>query len=204
MFFSAHSLGYSQYVRPATAKRPDPLWSAPSLLFHGHLGSRGQGEADYSVASSTKFEDGRDYPSTSAYSFVARARTTSILTFLGSHYTVEPLITDTSNKEWKSYSPNRLHTVLDKSLDELQLTYTSYNGQNFNSPAVSVIRGSTVLHFSFVLWPTAVIHTSRQVLDNNRTSPWATFIIVTIAYSSHSCGRVGETRHRSTGKCLCQ
>jgi hypothetical protein len=30
-------------------------------------------------------------------------------------------------------------------LDELQLTYTSYNGQNLNSPAVSVIRGSTVL-----------------------------------------------------------
>jgi hypothetical protein len=29
-------------------------------------------------------------------------------------------------------------------LDELQLTYTSYNGQNLNSPAVSVIRGSTV------------------------------------------------------------
>jgi hypothetical protein len=33
-------------------------------------------------------------------------------------------------------------------LDELQLTYTSYNGQNLNSPAVSVIRDSTVLrHF---------------------------------------------------------
>jgi hypothetical protein len=31
-------------------------------------------------------------------------------------------------------------------LDELQLTYTSYNGQNLNSPAVSVIRGATVLH----------------------------------------------------------
>jgi hypothetical protein len=30
-------------------------------------------------------------------------------------------------------------------LDELQLTYTSYNGQNLNSPAVSVIWGSTVL-----------------------------------------------------------
>jgi hypothetical protein len=30
-------------------------------------------------------------------------------------------------------------------LDELQLTYTSYNGQNLNSPAVFVIRGSTVL-----------------------------------------------------------
>jgi hypothetical protein len=30
------------------------------------------------------------------------------------------------------------------SLDELQLTYTSYNGQNLNSLAVSVIRGSTV------------------------------------------------------------
>jgi hypothetical protein len=30
-------------------------------------------------------------------------------------------------------------------LDELQLTYTSYNGQNLNSPAVSVIRGSTVV-----------------------------------------------------------
>jgi hypothetical protein len=30
-------------------------------------------------------------------------------------------------------------------LDELQLTYTSYNGQNLNSPAVSVIRGSTVI-----------------------------------------------------------
>ena len=59
-------------------------------------------------------------------------------------YTVEPLITDTSNKERKSYSPNRLHTVPDKSLDELQLTYTSCNGQNLNSPAVSVIRGSTV------------------------------------------------------------
>ena len=59
-------------------------------------------------------------------------------------YTVEPLITDTSNKERKSYSPNRLHTVPDKSLDELQLTYTSYNGQNLNSLAVSVIRGSTV------------------------------------------------------------
>jgi hypothetical protein len=29
-------------------------------------------------------------------------------------------------------------------LDELQLTYTSYNGQNLNSPAVSIIRGSTV------------------------------------------------------------
>jgi hypothetical protein len=29
-------------------------------------------------------------------------------------------------------------------LDELQLTYTSYNGQNLNSRAVSVIRGSTV------------------------------------------------------------
>jgi hypothetical protein len=29
-------------------------------------------------------------------------------------------------------------------LDELQLTCTSYNGQNLNSPAVSVIRGSTV------------------------------------------------------------
>jgi hypothetical protein len=28
--------------------------------------------------------------------------------------------------------------------DELLLTYTSYNGQNLNSPAVSVIRGSTV------------------------------------------------------------
>ena len=56
---------------------------------------------------------------------------------------MEPLITDTSNKERKSYSPNRLHTVPDKSLDELQLTYTSYNGQNLNSPAVSVIRGST-------------------------------------------------------------
>ena len=59
--------------------------------------------------------------------------------------TVEPLITDTSNKERKSYSPNRLHTVPDKSLDELQLTYTSYNGQNLNSPAVSVIKDSTVL-----------------------------------------------------------
>jgi hypothetical protein len=33
-------------------------------------------------------------------------------------------------------------------LDELQLTYTSYNGQNLNSPAVSVIRGSTVLVLS--------------------------------------------------------
>jgi hypothetical protein len=32
-------------------------------------------------------------------------------------------------------------------LDELQLRYTSYNGQNLNSPAVSVIRGSTVLVF---------------------------------------------------------
>jgi hypothetical protein len=31
-------------------------------------------------------------------------------------------------------------------LDELQLTYTSYNGQNLNSPAVSVIRGSTVIY----------------------------------------------------------
>jgi hypothetical protein len=30
-------------------------------------------------------------------------------------------------------------------LDKLQLTYTSYNGQNLNSPAVSVIRGSIVL-----------------------------------------------------------
>jgi hypothetical protein len=30
------------------------------------------------------------------------------------------------------------------SLDELQLTYTSYNGQILNSPAVSVIGGSTV------------------------------------------------------------
>jgi hypothetical protein len=57
--------------------------------------------------------------------------------------TVEPLITDTSNKERKSYSPNRLH----KLLDELQLTYTSYNGHNLNSPAVSVIRGSTVVRF---------------------------------------------------------
>jgi hypothetical protein len=34
-------------------------------------------------------------------------------------------------------------TVPDKSL-ELLLTYTSYNGQNLNSPSVSVIRGSTV------------------------------------------------------------
>jgi hypothetical protein len=34
-------------------------------------------------------------------------------------------------------------------LDELQLTYTSYNGQNLNSPAVSVIRGSTVLKWIF-------------------------------------------------------
>jgi hypothetical protein len=32
-------------------------------------------------------------------------------------------------------------------LDELQLTYTSYNGQNLNSPAVSVIRGSIVFKF---------------------------------------------------------
>jgi hypothetical protein len=36
-------------------------------------------------------------------------------------------------------------------LDELQLTYTSYNGQNLNSPAVSVIRGSTVLDFTIFL-----------------------------------------------------
>jgi hypothetical protein len=62
------------------------------------------------------------------------------VTFPQYDFTVEPLITDTSNKERKSYSPNRLH----KSLDELQLTYTPYNGQNLNSPAVSVIRGSTV------------------------------------------------------------
>jgi hypothetical protein len=34
-------------------------------------------------------------------------------------------------------------------LDEIQLTYTSYNGQNLNSPAVSVIRGSTVLLKTF-------------------------------------------------------
>jgi hypothetical protein len=34
-------------------------------------------------------------------------------------------------------------------LDELQLTYTSYNGQNLNSPAVSVIRGSTVVMHLF-------------------------------------------------------
>jgi hypothetical protein len=34
-------------------------------------------------------------------------------------------------------------------LDELQLTYTSYNGQNLNSPAVSIIRGSTVFGFFF-------------------------------------------------------
>ena len=33
-----------------------------------------------------------------------------------------------------------------KSLDELQLTNTSYNGQNWNSRAVSVIRGSTVFY----------------------------------------------------------
>jgi hypothetical protein len=52
---------------------------------------------------------------------------------------------NTSNKERKSDSLNRLH----KSLDELQLTYTSYNGQNLNSPAVSVIRGSTVYVFTF-------------------------------------------------------
>jgi hypothetical protein len=61
--------------------------------------------------------------------------------------TVEPQITDTSNNERKSYSPNRLH----KSLDELQLTYTCYNGQNLNSPAVSVIRGSTVFVYKLTL-----------------------------------------------------
>jgi hypothetical protein len=36
-------------------------------------------------------------------------------------------------------------------LDELQLTYTSYNGQNLSSPAVSVIRGSTVLLFIIII-----------------------------------------------------
>jgi hypothetical protein len=42
-------------------------------------------------------------------------------------------------------------------LDELQLTYTSYNGQNLNSPAVSVIRGSTVYDFLFHIRALTVI-----------------------------------------------
>jgi hypothetical protein len=35
---------------------------------------------------------------------------------------------------------------------ELQLTYTSYNGQNLNSPAVSVFRGSTVFTYTLILF----------------------------------------------------
>jgi hypothetical protein len=48
-------------------------------------------------------------------------------------------------------------------LDELQLTYTSYNGQNLNSPAVSVIRGSTVL-----LYPVVTRHQLKSVLAFSR------------------------------------
>jgi hypothetical protein len=52
-------------------------------------------------------------------------------------------------------------------LDELQLTYTSYNGQNLNSPAVSVIRGSTVLTSSCLsVRPRAwsLVHTGRILI----------------------------------------
>jgi flagellar biosynthesis protein FlhB len=42
-------------------------------------------------------------------------------------------------------------------LDELQLTYTSYNEQNLNSPAVSVIRGSTVLLLLLLLLVVVVV-----------------------------------------------
>ena len=76
--------------------------------------------------------------------------------------TVDPLITDTSNKERKSYSPNRLHTVPDKSL-ELQLTYTSYNEQNLNSPAVSVIRGSTYITIIAFPWQQWLTRTRMNV-----------------------------------------
>jgi hypothetical protein len=72
------------------------------------------------------------------------------------------------NKERKSYSPNRLH----KSLDKLQLTYTSYNRQNLNSPAVSVIRGSTV----FALYLQYINPLSTVPLNPNTSADnWSTF-----------------------------
>ena len=43
---------------------------------------------------------------------------------------------------------------------ELQLTYTSYNGQNLNSPAVSVIRGSAVVCIGGVSHAAAVTLTA--------------------------------------------
>jgi hypothetical protein len=47
-------------------------------------------------------------------------------------------------------------------LDELQLTYTSYNGQNLNSPTVSVIRGSTVFYLHSASF---LIHTREEGVD---------------------------------------
>jgi hypothetical protein len=68
-------------------------------------------------------------------------------------------------------------------LDERQLTYTSYNGQNLNSPAVSVITGSTVLSSHLYLgisnggFPTKTLHapllSPMPTVHNNRISALA-------------------------------